>query len=724
MVRIVLPSSVRALTAFAIVVLALSTPAGAQELGQLYDLNETVSVEADVRNFIWGEATPIIVIAPLDKTKAGPNGMIVVAWHPTTPLSQQGIPMYWLKPNERVVVTGHPRRPSRPGTKPDGSLLLKTITRPSDGWKWPVDPPSSANPAAQPSSSSASGAVATVSKPNAVTPTAKDSLTTSALPRFAGTWVYVKRSGRDSDAYLPGHLSELGVLTISEAADVLTLHKNPQEISTYPIDGREHPIVWTRDNVSTRSMVTAMREANRLVLDIKLTFPDGSRTITAKRVFSLTPDGGLLVETTGALVGIDGSKTDRSGTWLYKRAEAENRDSPAAPASAPPAQPPAAVAAPTAPKSSNPQQTDSRGAAQAQIDKQVAAGTTTVTDELRKKSQQALEQARVETLCTQRAYKVSTDPANAAHQQALAACRAENGQPGAGGAATAATQVPAVDGTYVGTYQCAQGATRLKVEVERRNPPLLTARFTFYPASRIPGTNSDSFSYQLEGRYEPSADTRLTPMKWTSTPPPGYAMVGMVGRFEPQAGAFNGRIEGAGCSTFALSRNPIKVAEFTFAVNNAAAQPPTQRPASPEPATVPPAGNTRPTTPATPSTAARTTTAAPSKTLEFESGDVDALSKAVQGGARDVTVRGTITRITDMEMGAALKDPPALYFEGERVLVGPIFHSLSVQLEAKFGKNGLVGKRVAVTSYGGSVRPDGRVLLMVQSADNVRVESR
>ena len=87
-------------------------------------------------------------------------------------------------------------------------------------------------------------------------------------------------------------------------------------------------------------------------------------------------------------------------------------------------------------------------------------------------------------------------------------------------------------------------------------------------------------------------------------------------------------------------------------------------------------------------------------------------------------MRGTITRITDMEMGAALKDPPALYFEGERVLVGPIFHSLSVQLEAKFGKNGLVGKRVAVTSYGGSVRPDGRVLLMVQSADNVRVESR
>ena len=61
------------------------------------------------------------------------------------------------------------------------------------------------------------------------------------------------------------------------------------------------------------------------MLDIKLTFPDGSRTITAKRVFSLTPDGGLLVETTGALVGIDGSKTDRSGTWLYKRAEAENR---------------------------------------------------------------------------------------------------------------------------------------------------------------------------------------------------------------------------------------------------------------------------------------------------------------------------------------------------------------------------------------------------------------
>jgi len=527
----------------------------------LYDLNETVSLEADVRNFMWGETTARIVIAPLDKTKANPAGLIVVAWHPSTPLSQQGIPAYWLKPGERVVVTGHP---GRAGMKLDYSLLLKTITRPSDGWKWPDGPPPSAKPAAGSSSSNASGtAAATVSKPNAA---------------------------------------------------------------------------------------------------------------------------------------------------------------------APPAQPPAAAAAaaPTAPKFSPPQATDSRGAAQAQIDKEVAAGTTALTDELRKKSQQALERARVETLCTQRAYKVSTDPTSAAHQQALTACRAENGQSGAS-AATAVAQLPAVTGTYVGTYQCAQGNTRLKVEIDQRSPPLLTALFTLYPASRIPDTNSDSFSYQLEGRYESSSDTRLTPIRWTSTPPSGYAMVGMVGRFEPQAGNFSGRIEGAGCSTFTLSRNPIKVAEFASVVSGPAAQSQAPRPASPQAPTAPPAGTPRPATPATPSTAARTTAAAPPKTLEFESSDFDALSKAVKAGAREVTVRGTLTRVTRMETdpGVAQKEMPGLYFEGNRVTVGPISHGLWEQIDAKFGKNGLAGKRVVVMSPAPGVSYDGRsILLGIHSADNVRVESK
>ena len=65
-------------------------------------------------------------------------------------------------------------------------------------------------------------------------------------------------------------------------------------------------------------------ESNRLVLNIKVPYPDGSRTATARRVFSVTADGGLLVETSGAVLNADGSKMDRTGTWLYKRAGEES----------------------------------------------------------------------------------------------------------------------------------------------------------------------------------------------------------------------------------------------------------------------------------------------------------------------------------------------------------------------------------------------------------------
>ena len=252
MVRIVLSSFVRTLTALTMVVLALSTPAGAQELGQLYGLNETVSVEADVRLFMWGELTARIVIAPLDKTKAGPSGLIAVAWHPATPLSQQGVPMYWLKPNERVVVTGHPRRPLRPGTKPDGSLLLKTITRQSDGWKWPGGPLPSAKPTAQPSSSNASGAVGDILQAECSHADRK------RLPRAVGAAAPRRHMGICETVgtrfrmYLPGHLSELRVLTISEAADVLTLHK---------ILKRSQPTVLIGSTQSSGPATTFQREA-------------------------------------------------------------------------------------------------------------------------------------------------------------------------------------------------------------------------------------------------------------------------------------------------------------------------------------------------------------------------------------------------------------------------------------------------------------------------------
>ena len=54
--------------------------------------------------------------------------------------------------------------------------------------------------------------------------------------------------------------------------------------------------------------------------------------------------------------------------------------------------------------------------------------------------------------------------------------------------------VSGIHGMLVGTYRGHGADNRLKVEIDQRNPPLLTALFTFYPVSRLPDTNSDSFS--------------------------------------------------------------------------------------------------------------------------------------------------------------------------------------------------------------------------------------
>ena len=228
------------------------------------------------------------------------------------------------------------------------------------------------------------------------------------------------------------------------------------------------------------------------------------------------------------------------------------------------------------------------GVASATAQDNVGEPTRALTEELRRQSQASLEAARVQSLCTQNAIKVNADQSSAAYQKAFADCLAANApKPAAGapasarpGGATTAAQMPDVGGTYVGVYACGRETPRLKVEIDQRNAPVLTAVFTFYPATRLPGTSSDSFSFSLEGRYEPSSETRLTPKAWVSTPPPGYSMVGMAGEFDT-SGGFNGRIQGPGCSTFSLSKDPAKVAEFVAAVSSRPTQAtavPSQRP--------------------------------------------------------------------------------------------------------------------------------------------------
>jgi len=57
----------------------------------------------------------------------------VVEWGAAGQLATQDVSATTLKSGDKVVVTGAPGR-----NPEDFRLLLRTITRPADGWKWPV----------------------------------------------------------------------------------------------------------------------------------------------------------------------------------------------------------------------------------------------------------------------------------------------------------------------------------------------------------------------------------------------------------------------------------------------------------------------------------------------------------------------------------------------------------------------------------------------------------
>jgi hypothetical protein len=57
----------------------------------------------------------------------------VVEWGAAAQLATQNVTVTTLKSGDKVVVTGAPGR-----NADDFRLLMRTITRPADGWKWPV----------------------------------------------------------------------------------------------------------------------------------------------------------------------------------------------------------------------------------------------------------------------------------------------------------------------------------------------------------------------------------------------------------------------------------------------------------------------------------------------------------------------------------------------------------------------------------------------------------
>lgn len=110
-----------------------------------------------------------------------------------------------------------------------------------------------------------------------------------------------------------------------------------------------------------------------------------------------------------------------------------------------------------------------------------------------------------------------------------------------------ATKAKALEGTWTGSYTCAQGATGLTLTV--RSPD--RAEFEFYPLPENPTVPNGRFAMQWH--TEP---TRFVFRQTSWIDRPGsYRMVDLIADRTDSATTLTGIVTGEGCTTFWLSRD-------------------------------------------------------------------------------------------------------------------------------------------------------------------------
>lgn len=121
-------------TLFVLLGLALVTMAGARvhahhSFAATYFEDQTESIEGNLVQVLFRNPHSFVHVMARDK-----NGRLqryAVEWGPGGQLNRQGVTRETLHTGDHVIVTGNPGRNSD-----DHWLRMKTITRPSDGWKW------------------------------------------------------------------------------------------------------------------------------------------------------------------------------------------------------------------------------------------------------------------------------------------------------------------------------------------------------------------------------------------------------------------------------------------------------------------------------------------------------------------------------------------------------------------------------------------------------------
>jgi len=94
-----------------------------------YFEDKTESVEGELVQFLFRNPHSFVHVE--GKDAQGNTVRYAVEWGAGLQLNRQGVTRETLKPGDHVIITGNPGR-----NPEDHRLRMRTITRPSDGWKW------------------------------------------------------------------------------------------------------------------------------------------------------------------------------------------------------------------------------------------------------------------------------------------------------------------------------------------------------------------------------------------------------------------------------------------------------------------------------------------------------------------------------------------------------------------------------------------------------------
>lgn len=94
-----------------------------------YFVDQTAKIDGTVKEFLWRNPHSFIKVEAPDEK--GDMQLWSIEWGGGAQLSQAHVTRDTLKPGDRVIVVGNPGRDPA-----EHRIRIKSITRPSDGWKW------------------------------------------------------------------------------------------------------------------------------------------------------------------------------------------------------------------------------------------------------------------------------------------------------------------------------------------------------------------------------------------------------------------------------------------------------------------------------------------------------------------------------------------------------------------------------------------------------------